>query len=78
MEGVAPAFLYGRGPFNVDAEPRVRADGRKRASRACGALLATLVGRRSTRALGVVEVISGDERCEPRGHHRPVRRDRYR
>jgi hypothetical protein len=39
-----------------DAQPRVRADGRKRASLACGALLATLVGRRSTRALGPGEV----------------------
>ncbi|HEU4922389.1 MAG TPA: hypothetical protein VFT23_04860 [Burkholderiales bacterium] len=34
-----------------DAQPRVRADGRKRASLACGALLATLVGRRSTRTI---------------------------
>ncbi len=34
------------------AQPRVRADGRKRASLACGSLLPTLVGRRSTRALG--------------------------
>jgi len=35
-----------------EAQPRVRGDGRKRASLACGALLATLVGRPSTRALG--------------------------
>jgi len=35
----------------ADAQQRVRADGRKRASLACGTLLATLVGRRSTRAL---------------------------
>ena len=42
-------------PDPQKAQPRVRADGRKRASLACGALLASLVGRRSTRALAFTE-----------------------
>jgi hypothetical protein len=41
--------------YEHDAQPRVRADGRKRASLACGALLATLVGRPSTQTLGIMK-----------------------
>jgi len=48
--------ISGDARANREAQPRVRADRRKRASRACGSLGASRLGGGSTRTLGVKEI----------------------